>query len=161
MLAWVVIYRRHLRQSPQCRHVTKIPSPQLLLFPALTNRDARNPFRIRSYANCRVAYARVILSSIFRTLFQVPYLATPFFATLTKTTGVRTNNSHSETQQRTGLTGKPSFFLGSRTADHELSLSSLSTFNCRLSTSSVPFFHESQVTDYESQSTGSILWVAI
>src|SRR5260370_13464864 len=124
-------------------------------------RDACILCSIRTYANVRVSYAGVILSSIFRTLFQVPYLATPFFAIHTKTTGVRTNNSHSETQQRTGLTGKPSFFLGSRITDHEFSLSSLSTFNCRLSTSSVPFFHESQVTDYESQSTGSILWVAL
>src|SRR5260370_26081297 len=42
------------RRPPYCRHVTKIPSPQLLLFPGLINCDARNPFRIRSYANCRV-----------------------------------------------------------------------------------------------------------
>src|SRR5258708_28017992 len=97
MLVWRVIYRRHRRQSPQCRHVTKIPSPQLLLFPALANRDACNPFRIRSYANCRVAYALVLRSSIFRTLFQVPYPATPLFATLAKTAGVCTNNSHSGT----------------------------------------------------------------
>jgi hypothetical protein len=48
------------------------------------------------------------LSSIFRTLFQVPYPATPLFATLmrflhperfygTKTAGVRTQNSQSGT----------------------------------------------------------------
>jgi hypothetical protein len=37
-------------------------------------------------------------SSIFRTLFQVPYPATPLFATLTKTAGVCTNNSHSGTR---------------------------------------------------------------
>ena len=36
-------------------------------------------------------------SSILRTLFQVPYPATPLFATLTKTAGVYTNNSHSGT----------------------------------------------------------------
>jgi hypothetical protein len=36
-------------------------------------------------------------SSIFRTLFQVPYPATPLFATLTQTAGVCTNNSHSGT----------------------------------------------------------------
>jgi len=162
MLAWVVIFSSHSRRATLCRHVTKIPSPQLLLFPGLTNGDACNSFRIRSYANCRVAYARVLLSSIFRTLFQVLYLATPFFATLTKTTGVCTNNSHSGTQQRAGLTSKPSFFLGSRITGHELSLSSLSTFNFQLSTSSVPFFRESQVTDYESQfPASSILCVAI
>src|SRR5882672_7743510 len=32
---------------------TKIPSPQLLLFPGLANRDVRNPFRFRSCENCR------------------------------------------------------------------------------------------------------------
>ncbi len=36
-------------------------------------------------------------SSILRTHFQVPYPATPLFATLTKTAGVCINNSHSET----------------------------------------------------------------
>ncbi len=35
--------------------------------------------------------------SILRTHFQVPYPATPLFATLTKTAGVCTNNSHSGT----------------------------------------------------------------
>ncbi len=34
-------------------------------------------------------------SSIFRTLFQVRYAVTPVFATLAKTAGVYTNNSHS------------------------------------------------------------------
>src|SRR5271169_1771707 len=33
----------------------KIPSPQVLMRPALTNRDARNSLRIRSYAKCRVS----------------------------------------------------------------------------------------------------------
>jgi hypothetical protein len=37
------------------RHVTKNPSPQLLLFPTLTNRDSRNSFRIRSYKKWRVS----------------------------------------------------------------------------------------------------------
>src|SRR5260370_2136487 len=96
-LAWAVIFSIDSRRPTHCRHVTKIPSPQLLLFPALANRDACNPFRIRSYANCRVAYALVLRSSIFRTLFQVPYPATPLFATLAKTAGECTNNSHSGT----------------------------------------------------------------
>jgi len=57
-------------------------------------------------------------------------------------------------------------FLLSRITDHKsqtlLALSSLSTFNCRLSTSSAPFFHESQLTDHESQFfISSILWVAL
>src|SRR6266481_9476777 len=37
-------------------------------------------------------------SSIFRTLFQVRYAVTPVFATLAKTAGVYTNNSHSGTR---------------------------------------------------------------
>jgi len=36
-----------------------------------------------------------LLPPILRTLFQVPYAATPLFATLTKTAGMYTNNSHS------------------------------------------------------------------
>src|SRR5207245_3997967 len=36
-------------------------------------------------------------TSILRAHFQVPYPATPLFATLTKTAGVCTNNSHSRT----------------------------------------------------------------
>jgi len=38
------------------------------------------------------------ISPIFRTLFQVPYLVSPLLATLTKTAGVRTDNSHSGTR---------------------------------------------------------------
>jgi hypothetical protein len=64
MISWVVINRQHLprpgrgpRQAPQCRHVTKIPSPQLLYSPHLQNRDARNSFRFRSYAKWGVSPA--------------------------------------------------------------------------------------------------------
>src|SRR5260370_9575998 len=96
-LAWAVIFSIDSRRSVSWRQVTKIPSAKLLLFCAVASRDACNPFRIRSYANCRVAYALVLRSSIFRTLFQVPYPATPLFATLAKTAGVCTNNSHSGT----------------------------------------------------------------
>src|SRR6266446_5169083 len=39
-------------------------------------------------------------SSIFRTLFQVRYAVTAVFATLAKTAGVYTNNSHSGTLRR-------------------------------------------------------------
>ena len=41
------------RPSP-LRHVTKIPSRQLLYLPHLQNRDARNSFGFRSYEKCRV-----------------------------------------------------------------------------------------------------------
>jgi hypothetical protein len=50
-----VIFSRHPRRSAPFRHVTKIPSPQLLCLPHLQNRDAHNSFRIRSYENCRVS----------------------------------------------------------------------------------------------------------
>ena len=60
MLSWVVNFRPYPRRTARprrFRHVTKIPSPQLLTFPALTNRDACNSFRIRSYEKCRVSPA--------------------------------------------------------------------------------------------------------
>src|SRR6267378_1494800 len=41
--------------SCSVRHVTKSRSPQVLLDSALTNGDARNSFRIRSYENWRVS----------------------------------------------------------------------------------------------------------
>src|SRR5260370_33098361 len=56
MPAWIVIDRRHHRKAAPYRHVTKNTSPQLLLFLTLTNCDACNPFRIRSYENCRGVY---------------------------------------------------------------------------------------------------------
>ncbi len=115
MPAWVVIYRRHHRKAAPYRHVTKNTSPQLLLFLTLTNCDACNPFRIRSYENCRVTSFKPNIflfprpaadAPIFRIFFQVPYPAPPLLASLmrllhperfygTKTAGVCTNNSHS------------------------------------------------------------------
>ncbi len=41
----------------------------------------------------------LLSSPIFRIFFQVPYPATPLFATLTKTAGVCINNSHCGTQR--------------------------------------------------------------
>ena len=57
-----MIVSQHARRYAPLRHVmrflhpgwfcgTKSPSPQLLYFPHLQNRDARNSFRFRSYAN--------------------------------------------------------------------------------------------------------------
>ena len=43
MVACVVVFSFDARRAAPCRHVTKIPSPQLLLFHTLTNRDASNP----------------------------------------------------------------------------------------------------------------------
>ena len=62
-------------RSAPLRHVTKNPSPQLLLFPTLTNRDSRNSFRIRSYKKWRVS---LVFSSqpldlqTFRCAFCIP-----------------------------------------------------------------------------------------
>jgi hypothetical protein len=192
-----VIFSSHSRRATLCRHVTKIPSPQLLLFPGLTNGDACNSFRIRSYANCRVTsfkpniflppipahtLAFPFLSSIFRTFFQVPYPVSPLLATLTKSAGVCTNNSHSGTRpvgspthpQPTWVERPLALFRSVHPAFSVISaLNPSLSFqlsiedpgpcrDCRLSTSSRPFFRESQVTDCESQFfTSSILCVAI
>jgi len=115
MIVWVVIFSIDPRRPAHCLHGTKIPSPQLLLYPQFTNCDARNPFRtpplravsarrVRSYENCQVTSFQPSifflpkppfkLSSIFRTHFQVPYPVTPLFATLTKTPGVWGYSSH-------------------------------------------------------------------
>jgi len=97
-----VIFRRHHRQAASYRHVTKNTSRQLLWNLHLRDRDARNPFRIRSYENCRVSIQHshpVPLSPIFRIFFQVPYPVSLLLATLAKTAGVCTNNSHSATHQ--------------------------------------------------------------
>ena len=61
MLACVVIFSFDPPRASPCRHVTKISSPQPLLFLSLTNRDARNSFGIRSYANCRVSSSKPVL----------------------------------------------------------------------------------------------------
>src|SRR6267378_2960014 len=79
MLAWVVIYRRHLR------HSTPIFYLCVLIVSALSS--------------LTLSLNHSPLSPIFRIFFQVPYPATPLFATLTKTAGVCTNNSHSGTHQ--------------------------------------------------------------
>jgi hypothetical protein len=55
MLAWVVDFRLHSRLATLFRHVTKYPSPQVLPYPPLTDRDARKSSRICSYENCRVS----------------------------------------------------------------------------------------------------------
>ena len=87
MVAWVVIFNFDPRRAAPCRHVTKIPSPQLLSLPHLQNRDARNPFRFRSYANTGVSPAFSLLLSAAQ-LFRcsrhslLPYIVTslpPYF----------------------------------------------------------------------------------
>ena len=46
------------------------------------------------------AFSLLFEPPILRTLFQVPYALTPLLATLTKTAGVYTNNSHNGTSSR-------------------------------------------------------------
>src|SRR6266699_3412235 len=75
-------------------------------------------------------------SSIFRTLFQVRYAVTPVFATLAKTAGVYTNNSHSGARH-SPLATILKFFHWPELADrHGRIPSTCFLFNCRLSTSS-------------------------
>src|SRR6266478_1688716 len=112
MPAWVVIYRRHHRKAAPYRHVTKNTSPQLLLFLTLTNCDACNPFRIRSYENCRVTSFKPNIfhfprpaadAPIFRIFFQVPYPAPPLlcqsYATFASRTVLRDENCRGVYQQ--------------------------------------------------------------
>src|SRR5260370_19779638 len=57
-------------------------------------------------------YIITSLLPLFRIFFQVPYPATPLFATLTKTAGVYTNNSHfgsSRAQPRETLRASSTF----------------------------------------------------
>src|SRR5260370_35573626 len=74
MVAWVVIFRPQPRLATLLRHVTKYRSPQVLVDSALTNRDARNSFRIRSYENCRVSpdQPNIPLSKPANALFIYP-----------------------------------------------------------------------------------------
>ena len=75
MVASVVNYRPHVRQARTSRPSSASPPLFHLLHQPLLP----------------------LSSPIFRIFFQVRYPATPLFATLTKTGGVCTNNSHSET----------------------------------------------------------------
>ncbi len=79
MLAWVVIYRRHLRHSTPIFYLCVLS--------------------VSALSSLTLSLNHSPLSSIFRIFFQVPYPATPLFATLAKTAGVCTNNSHSGTHQ--------------------------------------------------------------
>src|SRR6202022_2309129 len=60
------------RRPASLRHVTKNPSPQLLYFPHLQNRDARNSFRFRSYVNWRVSPALFSLSLSSHSPYTLP-----------------------------------------------------------------------------------------
>jgi hypothetical protein len=92
MVAWVVIFSFHSCRSAHCRHA-QIPSSQLLLFRALTNRDARNPFgtpplravlarRIRSYENCRVQVRLFFCGTQFSPVSHTRYFSLPLISFL-------------------------------------------------------------------------------
>jgi hypothetical protein len=75
-------------------------------------------------------------ASILRTLFQVPYPVSPVFATLTKTAGVCTNNSHS---------GSPECNRGELAAHHSRLYSTpCPTDSCALFCSFLDFFASSK-----------------
>jgi hypothetical protein len=122
MVIPIVIVSHIPRRFTLSRHRDEKPVIVNPLESALTNREARNCFRILSYENCRVAYASSPQSLTYNfyftpfrrsmqpnrsdphlffsgtsALFHFPYTATPLFATLTKTAGVCTNSSHFET----------------------------------------------------------------
>src|SRR6267143_5369537 len=67
MLAWVVIYRRHLRHSTPILYLCVLS--------------------VSALSSLTLSLSHSPLSPIFRIFFQVPYPATPLFATLTKTAG--------------------------------------------------------------------------
>ena len=68
MVPCVVNSRLHQRRAARLfhfRHRDETPVTATPLKSSLTNRDARNPFRIRSYENCRVSLALSSLFSLF------------------------------------------------------------------------------------------------
>src|SRR5260370_2736335 len=104
MLPSVVLISNRPRRTPLFRHVTKIPSPQLLYFPHLQNvtpvtplesaltktagwRIPRSSFSVyRSHSRAKIEFANLFFSIPYA-LFQVPYPVTLLFATLTKRGG--------------------------------------------------------------------------
>jgi hypothetical protein len=64
------------------RHVTKKPSPQALYNPRLTNCDACNSFRIRSYENCRVSMRSPDFSNVNSSTWPQVLTYPLFFHTL-------------------------------------------------------------------------------
>src|SRR5260370_1087540 len=109
MLAWVVIYRRHLRQSPHSRFIRTLPLPASHLPYALPSSVSRNPFVCHSYENCRVTsfkpkvflFPRRALSLLF-SLFVPRAFQNSFpskgIRTLSKNCRVSPNNSRSGTR---------------------------------------------------------------
>src|SRR5260370_26007473 len=95
MLAWVVIYQRHLRRS---RNPKPLGAKGAIL-PFLSPR----PFLSSAF---QPANFQAFQLSVFRPFFQVPYHVSPVFATLTSTTEMYTNNSY-PVPPRMQLTGSP------------------------------------------------------
>ena len=73
MVYFLVFVKRTSRRPASLRHVTKNPSPQLLYFPHLQNRDARNSFRFCSYVNWRVSPALFSLSLSSHSPYTLPF----------------------------------------------------------------------------------------
>src|SRR5260370_7886874 len=106
MLAWVVIYQRHLRRS---RNPKPLGAKGAIL-PFLSPR----PFLSSAF---QPANFQAFQLSVFRTFFQVPYPVSPVVATLTKTAGVYTNNSYSGAP-RIHVTATPNFIPANAPSTH-------------------------------------------
>src|SRR5258708_8500759 len=83
MLTSVVLISNRPRRTPPSRHVTKIPSPQLLYFPHLQNVTPVNPLEsaLTKTAGCRIprssfsvyrshSRAKIEFANLF---FSIPY----------------------------------------------------------------------------------------
>jgi hypothetical protein len=138
-------------------------SPAIPLECAVTKNTGAISFKTKALLSPRPSTTRPPVSdpsSIFRTLFQVPYPVSPAFATLTKTAGVWGYSSHSGTRHLplpfatrhsslatssvslpriTVCESRPFFpMAGACEPARVYHQVFLSTLNCRLSTSSVP-----------------------
>jgi hypothetical protein len=108
-----------------------------------------HPRRTSQFRRCEVRtvfrrdprpfFSRATHSSKLRTLFQVPYPLSPLLATLTKTAGVYTNNSHSGTQRLRACHSLPAV----RCQPHALSFHTLAHSFASLQNSTPSFSSDS------------------
>jgi len=171
MLAWVVIDRRHLWQSPQSRFIRALPlqsSPlnfQLLTFnlPLFSVPT----FQPSSLPACKPSesFSCSTYGSPRKYCKQKTYgLSKPFRCNTYKKHGDGVG-SHQNFQLSTQPSSSPKSLPYNPFADpHPLSLYPAIFYKKGggKSASPVPFFHQSPVTDHESQfPTSSILWIAL
>jgi len=114
MVISVVAVSHYLRLASQSRHRDEKPVTATPLDSAFTNCDAHNPFRMRSYENCRVAYPSTVILNARETLSRKKRICKSLVSFTLRTlsfsvscnscichsyenTGVYTNSSHSGT----------------------------------------------------------------